>query len=783
MKITAKLLVVILFGQLLFGLTAQAATAPALSAPPNTFIYLELNTAKKNPLQGKLATMIRENAADTDNQTVLNTIADNIENTNIGFSQSFHQTDGSEIYFLSVALPAEDFDAIINGMTDELQKKNLGGNRMLYLTSEDFFFAYKNGNLIASNKEGILSDLLIQENISSLQQNPDWQFLQGKSSPESFFKMFINFEQLPTDLTTEQNPVLGEINLQDMVKSEGFSLLQTTNGLNGIVTVNPGFKTSLNPANLAFSPELFKKIDASNLLFFSESNNLATNLQESINTLSQLSTDSSLPSPAEIYDELSTAIVEMTGLDPDTEIAPLFRNRAAFALHSQVGQQYFPGITLISEVKGQETLAKSTLDKLRNKILASIEGNFKATYEMEESYQQSLLDYDSTYQPTPLPPLAELEKQFFTSTSVTVNGTTYDQISFDPDASSYFYANGEYKSDPKMVTTISTAVTGDGLMIISTQKDLTKTISANNSLSADPEWQKSYTGGQMLDLSFVNLINISSYIKSLALESGATEEDIKPVMDFMAPLKSLYASSTYENGYYIGNLKFNFDLSQMSQLISSVESLVTSMTDSYSRDFGYEPIDSLEQGLVKSFGFSDVDEGAWYAHYVNTLAYIDIMKGYGTEFHPNQNITRAEFVKTLMSAYDYAGFYTIDQQPASKFKDVPADAWFAPYVNRATVLSVIKGYSDNTFRPNQPINRAEAMTMLINLRRASNSPDPGLKELPFTDVPPTDWFYGAVQKAFSLKYVTGKTATVFAPSDYLTRAETAAIITRYLDNY
>jgi len=49
------------------------------------------------------------------------------------------------------------------------------------------------------------------------------------------------------------------------------------------------------------------------------------------------------------------------------------------------------------------------------------------------------------------------------------------------------------------------------------------------------------------------------------------------------------------------------------------------------------------------------------------------------------------------------------------FADVPFDSWFFPYVDRAVQLNIVEGYGDGTFRPQQPITRAEAAKLVYLL--------------------------------------------------------------------
>ena len=99
-------------------------------------------------------------------------------------------------------------------------------------------------------------------------------------------------------------------------------------------------------------------------------------------------------------------------------------------------------------------------------------------------------------------------------------------------------------------------------------------------------------------------------------------------------------------------------------------------------------------------------------------------------------------------------------------------------------MGLVQGYEDGTFRPEAPITRAEATVIISNLLEDLVLPEGGSKVLPFSDVQTEDWFRDEVQKAFNAELVTGKTKFSFAPHDNLSRAETAALLSRIIDyNY
>ena len=122
--------------------------------------------------------------------------------------------------------------------------------------------------------------------------------------------------------------------------------------------------------------------------------------------------------------------------------------------------------------------------------------------------------------------------------------------------------------------------------------------------------------------------------------------------------------------------------------------------------FGYSVSDSV---IRKPF--ADVPKDAWFAVYVEEAKKKGIVKGYTDGFHPTVSISRAAALKILIEAsgldYSSAG--------SAGFKDVPKDAWFAPYITFAKVNDIVGGYSDGTFRPHANITRAEAAKMATRI--------------------------------------------------------------------
>ncbi len=108
---------------------------------------------------------------------------------------------------------------------------------------------------------------------------------------------------------------------------------------------------------------------------------------------------------------------------------------------------------------------------------------------------------------------------------------------------------------------------------------------------------------------------------------------------------------------------------------------------------------------------SDVGEGSWYYSYISlfdTLGYLDTLAEDGC-FFPDSKITRGEFCELLSHLYALSS--TRHLYPV-EFFDVPDDYKYKTAVGKSGFLGVVTGYEDGSFRPDNLITRAEAVTMI-----------------------------------------------------------------------
>jgi hypothetical protein len=118
---------------------------------------------------------------------------------------------------------------------------------------------------------------------------------------------------------------------------------------------------------------------------------------------------------------------------------------------------------------------------------------------------------------------------------------------------------------------------------------------------------------------------------------------------------------------------------------------------------------------------------------------------------------------------------TTEKMPT--FTDVPSSFWGYGSIENLSGLGDISGYPDGTFRPNNPITRAEFVSILVKALQltAYNPATPD-----FNDVARGDWFYNSVENAVYAGIAKGY-GGAFKPNDPITREEMAAILVNALD--
>ena len=149
----------------------------------------------------------------------------------------------------------------------------------------------------------------------------------------------------------------------------------------------------------------------------------------------------------------------------------------------------------------------------------------------------------------------------------------------------------------------------------------------------------------------------------------------------------------------------------------------------------------------KTNDYTDVEKKDWYNNAVSTMTEAKILFGYedGT-FGPDQPITRAEMAAIAARFDRFNNEPEIEDPPT--FNDV-AGHWAEKDIEKAAAVGWLKGYEDGSFRPDQYITRAEAMSLInrVLFREVElTGMLPDMKKWP-DNSDPKAWYYTAVQEA------------------------------------
>jgi len=162
--------------------------------------------------------------------------------------------------------------------------------------------------------------------------------------------------------------------------------------------------------------------------------------------------------------------------------------------------------------------------------------------------------------------------------------------------------------------------------------------------------------------------------------------------------------------------------------------------------------------------------GQWAAPYIEQLATRAVIGGFpdGT-FRPNRPVTRAEFAAILTRALNLS---PADEPP--RFRDVDPNSWAAAPIGSVSAAALVSGFPDGSFRPDAPITRAQALTILSKaLGQPTGNPQVLARFSDGQSVPA--WAIPAVSAAAEAGLaVNYPDPDVLAPTRAATRAEIAA---------
>ena len=198
---------------------------------------------------------------------------------------------------------------------------------------------------------------------------------------------------------------------------------------------------------------------------------------------------------------------------------------------------------------------------------------------------------------------------------------------------------------------------------------------------------------------------------------------------------------------------------------------------------GYEIVDVIvdgkSQGAINSYTFKRVQA----KHTLSVTAkptklltddHIAYIKGYPDGgVHPWAPITRAE---TAAIFYRLMNAESREKYGGAEPQFIDTDAtWAKKEIAALASASILKGYQDDTFRPNAPITRAEFAAIASRFDKLEE----GSQQ--FSDVPTSHWAYELIASAAKKGWVNGYEDGAFRPDNNITRSEAVKITNAVLE--
>ncbi len=134
----------------------------------------------------------------------------------------------------------------------------------------------------------------------------------------------------------------------------------------------------------------------------------------------------------------------------------------------------------------------------------------------------------------------------------------------------------------------------------------------------------------------------------------------------------------------------------------------------------------------------------------------------------------------IFFAFSFSTFLLMGEVFARAFTDnsqIPQ--WASNSINKVQEERIMTGFGDGSFRPHKKLNRAEAVTLLLRMKKIDSSDVSGGND--FSDVPASTWFAPAVAAATSRGWIKGFSNGTFQPAKTLNRAEWATLVSRVFD--
>lgn len=730
--------------------------------PANIDAVYTLDTTVNNPFEVQLKDLIKQSmtAESTTSESDMALVDVILDNNRLVYGMDMPTEIESEEgilkdpeMYMGVRVTDEGFLSLYEKAKSEMTiTEETYNGETLYVGDNDTVVVHLGGLFImTSNKENAMAvvDRYKGDKNDGLANYSNYMDIMTHANDAAFFSMYVNPAEMG-DQISDAFAELGDVFPQfanfnkDVISSmegEGVWVSQSSTGFTMNVAIE-GDDAQLNELNMNFDkhnfvPKLWEKISGTGLMMYGEVNLTDSWMTDAVLLYGDMFAD-------EDYIAWKNEFKTDSNIDFDKEILSLMKNQQMFTMHKT--DRLIPGVTWMVDVASNKYANAATVEKLNEylkKIMAPVE--------------------------------TEVGVDFFNSEVVDINGSKFYENTFN--FGTVLRAEGDsimdLVGDDQVTITLYMATTIDGTMVISTLPNLGSMLNHNLKDNSTFEAAFPMLNQPVADIGYFDVKTLNDYVTMAMQDLGAPEDAVTGYNDFMGPFKDISWMSLADSDTVWATMNMNVDVEGLAKTFETA-------SEWFKEQGQYYDYEIPESPFTPTPNYCDVDYTDWFWTYVSDLSDMEIVKGYEDGcFHPERDVTRAEFTKMALTASELAGnYYAYDSQEFDdRFTDINYSSdWFAPIVDKAAANDLVKGFDGKTFRPNASIARAEAVQILFNMSSKMKSVDATYSENSFSDVKPSDWFYAAIRAARYYNLVSGVTPITFEPTRNLTRAEATKII-------
>lgn len=268
-----------------------------------------------------------------------------------------------------------------------------------------------------------------------------------------------------------------------------------------------------------------------------------------------------------------------------------------------------------------------------------------------------------------------------------------------------------------------------------------------------------------------------------ATETQTTEYEIEYADGSVGTVKNKVSTAKSrtleynENEATLSSFNGNYKTISSSDTLSEYSYDLPNVSGTVAIDIAYMP--KIE--MLKIPKFRDLSSN-WAREQIEKLYSLGILDDQSNFYSPNTPVERYDFAIAIGKAIDLRVLEDSKKKKTTKtiFKDVKHTTKDHNYLEAAVNKGVIKGTTPQTFEPDGFLTRQQAATILVRaLGLEGKAPDPNFKTKYRDDYKITDYARDSIYVATELGLMSGSDG-YFNPKGTLTRAQSAAIIERFL---